>query len=97
MLANHLWDVAGDEDRADINNTLLQPFASYTTPDAWTFSLQTESTYSWEDEEWAVPLSLVASKLTKKERAALGIEATMYLEAMADSEERAVPKGRAVR
>ena len=44
MLFNHIWDVAGDDKRADINNTFLQPFISYTTPTAWTYALQTEST-----------------------------------------------------
>jgi hypothetical protein len=62
-LANHIWSVAGDKDRADVNQTLLQPFVSYTTPDAWTFTLQTESTYNWETEEWAVPVNAVASKV----------------------------------
>ena len=65
ILANHIWDVAGDNDRADISNTFLQPFVSYTTPTAWTFSLQTESTYSWENEEWSVPINFIVSKLKK--------------------------------
>jgi len=65
ILVNHLWDVAGDDDRADINNTFLQPFVSYTAPRAWTFTLQTESTYSWESEEWSVPINFAVSKLTK--------------------------------
>lgn len=65
MLANHIWSFAGDEDRADVNSTFLQPFVSYTTPDAWTFSLNTESTYNWTAEEWSVPLNFVVTKLTK--------------------------------
>jgi hypothetical protein len=65
MLFNHIWDVAGDDDRADINNTFFQPFVSYTTPTAWTFTLQTESTYSWETKEWSVPVNFAVSKLTK--------------------------------
>lgn len=65
MLFNHIWDVAGDDKRADINNTFLQPFVSYTTPTAWTYSLQTESTYSWENDEWSVPINFAVSKLTK--------------------------------
>lgn len=64
-LANHLTSIAGDSDRADINATFLQPFLSYTTPTAWTFTVQTESTYDWEGEEWSIPLSLVASKVTR--------------------------------
>ena len=38
---------------------------SYTTPDAWTFTLQTESTYDWEAEEWTVPINGVVSKVIK--------------------------------
>jgi hypothetical protein len=64
-LANHLWSFAGDDDRADINRTFLQPFASYTTPDAWTFTLQTETSYDWETEQWTVPVNAVASKLVR--------------------------------
>jgi hypothetical protein len=65
MLANHIWSFAGDEYRADVNSTFLQPFVSYTTPDAWTFSLNTESTYDWTAEQWSVPLNFVITKLTK--------------------------------
>ena len=42
VLANHLWSFAGNDDRQDINATFLQPFVSFTTPTAWTYSLQTE-------------------------------------------------------
>ena len=64
-LANHLWSFAGEEDRGDISATFLQPFLSYTTPDAWTFTCNSESTYDWEGEEWSVPLNGVVSKVTK--------------------------------
>lgn len=64
-LANHIWSVAGDDDRSDISNTFLQPFLSYTTPDAWTYSLNTEASYSWEDEEWAIPINAQVSKLMR--------------------------------
>jgi hypothetical protein len=50
-LANHIWSFAGDDDRQDVNSTFLQPFISYTTPKAWTFALNTESTYNWEAEQ----------------------------------------------
>jgi hypothetical protein len=64
-LANHIWSVAGDDDRADISSTFLQPFVAYTTKEAWTYTLNTESTYDWEDEEWAVPINAVVSKVTR--------------------------------
>jgi hypothetical protein len=62
-LANHIWSVAGDEERPDVSSTFLQPFISYTTPDAWTFSVNTESTYDWENEQWSVPVHASVSKL----------------------------------
>jgi len=64
-LANHIWSFAGDDSRADINATFLQPFLAYTTPDAWTFALNTESTYNWTAETWSVPINFSVSKLVK--------------------------------
>ncbi len=64
-LANHIWSVAGDGDRKDISSTFLQPFVSYTTPDAWTFTFNTESTYDWKADQWSVPLNFQVSKLVK--------------------------------
>jgi hypothetical protein len=65
MLANQIWSVAGDSDREDISNLFLQPFVSYTTKDAWTFALNTESNYNWKDEEWSVPINLQVTKIVK--------------------------------
>ncbi len=62
-LANHVWSVAGDDDRADVSASFVQPFVSYTTPDAWTFTLTSESTYDWERSDWAIPVNLSVSKL----------------------------------
>jgi hypothetical protein len=64
-LANHIWSFAGDSDRADVNATFVQPFVSFGTPKAWTFTLQTESTYDWEGEQWSVPVVGMVSKVTK--------------------------------
>jgi len=64
-LANHIWSVAGDKNRKDINSTFIQPFLSYTTPDAWTFSVNTEATYNWRTDEWSVPVNSQVTKLIK--------------------------------
>jgi len=64
-LANHIWSVAGDSARSDISTTFVQPFLSYTTPTAWTFAVNTESTYDWKNDQWSVPLNLFVSKVTK--------------------------------
>jgi hypothetical protein len=64
MLLNHQWSFAGDEDRADVNTTFIQPFVSYTTPDAWSYTLNMESSYNWDAEQWSIPVNLMVAKLT---------------------------------
>jgi hypothetical protein len=65
MLANHIWSYAGESRRDDVNATFLQPFLSFTTPTAWTYTLQSESTYDWENSDWQVPIRGVVSKVTR--------------------------------
>ena len=65
MLANHLWDFAGDDGRDPINATFLQPFVSYILPTKTTLTLNTESTYDWENKQWTVPLNFQVSQLFK--------------------------------
>jgi hypothetical protein len=64
-LANHIWSFAGEDDRADVNATYLQPFVSFTTRKATTFTLNTESTYDWDNEQWTVPVNLMVQQLVK--------------------------------
>lgn len=64
-LANHLWSYAGDSQRQDVNATFVQPFVSFTTKDAWSLTLQTESTYDWANKAWSVPVGLLVAKVTK--------------------------------
>jgi hypothetical protein len=75
VLANHIWSFAGSDDRSDISSTFVQPFLSYTTPDAWTFALNTESTYDWEAEEWSVPINFTVSKLVKIDKKPISLTA----------------------
>jgi hypothetical protein len=65
VLFNHIWSFAGSDRTSDVSSTFMQPFISYTTPTAWTFSLNTETTYNWTADEWSVPINAVVSKLTK--------------------------------
>ncbi len=65
VLTNHIWSVAGDDDRASVNATFLQPFFAYNTRDAWTYTLNTESSYDWTGNHWSVPINFTVSKLLK--------------------------------
>lgn len=64
-LVNHVWSFAGENGRANVNATYLQPFVSYTTKQATTFTLNTESTYDWQGRQWTVPLNLMVQQLVK--------------------------------
>jgi len=63
-LFNHIWSFAEDKN-AKISSTFMQPFLAYITPGAVTYSLNTESSYNWETEEWAVPINVGVSKVMK--------------------------------
>lgn len=62
-LMNHVWSFAGDDDRADVNATFVQPFLSYVSAVQTTYSLNTESTYNWDADAWSVPLNVNVAQL----------------------------------
>lgn len=74
-LANHVWSFAGDGDRNDINNTFVQPFVAYTWPNAWTASVQSETSYNWENDRWSVPINVAVAKLVKIGRLPVSLQA----------------------
>lgn len=65
LLANHIWSFAGEDSRADVSTTFLQPFISFTTKTYTTFGLNTESTYDWENKRWIVPLNATVAQMLK--------------------------------
>lgn len=82
-LASHSWSVGGSASDPDIDLSFLQPFVSYVTPTAWSFSLNTEATYNWETSDWGVPLNLMVSKtarLGQKQMASIGGGVRYWLE-----------------
>lgn len=62
-LANHIWSVAGDDDRDDVSATFLQPFVAYGMGQGRTISFNTEASYDWEGEQWTLPLNLAYSQV----------------------------------
>jgi hypothetical protein len=64
-LVNHIESFAGEDHRADISASFIQPFVSYITKTKTTIGLNTESTYDWESEQWSVPINLTVNQLLK--------------------------------
>lgn len=62
-LVNHIVSVAGQSARADVNSTFLQPFLSYITPSAVTYTAQVETTRDWANSASSTQVEALASKL----------------------------------
>jgi hypothetical protein len=65
LLANHIWSFAGESETPDVNSTFLQPFLAYAWPDTTTLTLNSESTYNWENSDWTVPINLTLSHIVR--------------------------------
>jgi hypothetical protein len=65
ILFNHIWSVAGDDNKPDVNQTFLQPFLAYNTKTGFGLTVQTESTYNWLLSQWTIPIGLFASQVLK--------------------------------
>jgi hypothetical protein len=48
VLANNIWSVAGDEDRDDVNQMLVQYFVNYNLPNGWYVVSAPINTVNWE-------------------------------------------------
>lgn len=64
-LFNHIWSFAGSDDRADISSTFLQPFIVKGLGRGRTVTVNVESTYDWEAEQWNVPLNVLYTKVSR--------------------------------
>jgi hypothetical protein len=58
LLAQNLWSFAGDSDRPDVNQMMIQYFINYNLPDGWYLTSSPAITANWEadsDNTWTVP------------------------------------------
>jgi hypothetical protein len=58
-LVKNLWSFAGDSDRDNVNQLLVQPFVNYNLDDGWYLVSSPIITANWEadsDNRWAVPV-----------------------------------------
>jgi hypothetical protein len=69
VLMNQVWSYASVngryENRPPISSLFVQPFLAYNTPTAWTYGINSESTYDWHGHQATVPINFTAGKLTR--------------------------------
>lgn len=65
-LFNHLVSVAGDDDRADVSITNLQPIVTRSLGHGWSASFSPEISYDWKASSgnaWTLPVGATVSKV----------------------------------
>lgn len=72
-LANHLWSLTGESRHGGISDTYVEPFLTYTTPGATSFTVNTEATYDWNDSQWSVPINATVSQVMTMDGQAIQI------------------------
>ncbi len=58
-LINQLWSFAGEDDRDDVSQMLIQPFVNYNMPDGWYLTSAPIITADWEadsSDQWTLPV-----------------------------------------
>ena len=68
VLVRQLWSFAGDDDRADVNQFLIEPFLNYNLPGGWYLITDPIATANWDTDSgqrWTIPLGGGAGKLFK--------------------------------
>jgi hypothetical protein len=66
VLVRQLWSFAGDSDRKDVSQFLLQPFVNYNLEEGWYLTSSPVITANWEadsDDRWTVPVGGGVGKL----------------------------------
>ena len=72
-LANHIWSVAGDNNRNDLSLTYFNPFISHTSKTAFTVGASADLTYDWKIDKLVMPVNLTASQLVKVNKQLLSL------------------------
>jgi len=64
-LVNQVWSFGGATNRADVSQLFLQPFFTFTTANAVTLGINSESVANWkaESDTWTVPINFFVTKV----------------------------------
>jgi hypothetical protein len=67
LFNQNLFSFAGDDDREDVNVSILQPIVNYSLPEKWSIGTsEMNITYDWKKDAWTIlPLGVKLAKLVK--------------------------------
>ncbi len=82
VLINNIFSVAGDPDRAGVNQALIQPFLNYNLKKGWALSIiNSQIVANWKepnDQRWLVPIGFGFSKTFVAGKQPMNAGANMY-------------------
>ena len=81
VLARQIWSFAGDDNRADVRQFLVQPFVNYNLADGWYLTTSPVITANWEApsrNRWTVPLGGGVGRLMRFGQRPVNISAQTY-------------------
>jgi len=80
-LVNNIWSFAGDSDKPDVNQFLLQYFINYNLPNGWYLTSAPINTANWEadnDDRWTIPIGGGAGKIFRLGKLPLNASAQSF-------------------
>ena len=83
-LGRQLWSFAGDEDRSDVNQTLIEPFLNYNLDGGWFLLTDMVITANWEassGNQWTVPVGGGVGRVFKIGKQAINSRLEAYYNA----------------
>mgnify|MGYP000303652535 CR=1 FL=1 len=63
LLVNHVWSVAGNADRADVNSSFFQPFLAKNFAGGYAVNINTELAQNWDADATVGTINIGASKV----------------------------------
>lgn len=85
-LVQQVWSFAGDSDRRDVSELLIQPFVNYNLPDSWYLSTAPVITRNWKarnsDDRWTVPLGGGVGKIVRFGKLPVNLQLQAYYNAV---------------
>lgn len=84
-IVNQLWSVAGDDDRADISNFLLQYFINYNLAHGWFITTAPIITANWkagDGNKWVVPFGGGFGKIFRVGSQAMNFNSQIFYNAV---------------
>lgn len=82
IMLRQLWSFAGEDDRAEVSQLLIQPFIGYKLKDGWSLMSMMQWTSSWKadrGDRWTIPVGGGVAKLFKMNNQAINTRLEAYV------------------